>query len=50
MKRYAKTVLMLCMPGAACAQDVPAQRYIDAQGVEIIQNRAAPPKHVQINS
>lgn len=32
---------LACSAGAASAQQAPAQRYIDAQGVEIIQNRDA---------
>lgn len=35
-------ILLPCVAVAALAQPAPAQRYVDAQGVEIIQNRDAP--------
>ncbi|MFC0253908.1 hypothetical protein [Massilia consociata] len=42
MNKYVIMTALMSLAAAACAQDVPAQRYVDAQGVEIIQNRAAP--------
>jgi len=41
MNKYAMMIALLGAAGNACAQDAPAQRYIDDQGVEIIQNRSA---------
>lgn len=41
MNKYAMIIALLGAAGSACAQDAPTQRYIDAQGVEIIQNRGA---------
>lgn len=37
-------IIYLMSAGGAWAQAAPAQRYMDDQGVEIIQNRAAPPR------
>lgn len=44
MNKTIVTIVLLCGAGAggAGAQQAPAQRYMDAQGVEIIQNRGAP--------
>lgn len=40
MNKYAMMIVLLSSSGNACAQDAPAQRYIDDQSVEIIQNRS----------
>lgn len=42
MNKTILTIVLLCGAGGAGAQQAPAQRYMDAQGVEIIQNRGAP--------
>lgn len=42
MNKTIVTFILLCSAGGAGAQQAPAQRYMDAQGVEIIQNRSAP--------
>ncbi len=41
MTRILTCALLACLADVALAQQAPAQRYIDAQGVEIIQNRDA---------
>lgn len=41
MTKIPTCALLACLAGSALAQQAPAQRYIDAQGVEIIQNRDA---------
>lgn len=42
MSKFILAFLLACAAVAALAQPAPAQRYVDAQGVEIIQNRDAP--------
>lgn len=42
MNKYTMYAVFAVLTGTAHAQQAPAQRYIDAQGVEIIQNRDAP--------
>ncbi|WP_313177498.1 hypothetical protein [Massilia sp.] len=39
---FALAIAFACGAGSALAQQAPAQRYMDAQGVEFIQNRNAP--------
>lgn len=42
MRKTVFTIILACSAGGTLAQQAPAQRYMDAQGVEIIQNRNAP--------
>ncbi|MEW6021103.1 MAG: hypothetical protein AB1807_03070 [Pseudomonadota bacterium] len=42
MRKTVFTIVFACSAGGTLAQQAPAQRYMDAQGVEIIQNRNAP--------